>query len=301
MVDEWCERKSKKLCDRDWEKVRENWQAYIPTIHVAGTPSADEIGEMPNLQVELQKVASDNLQLLDTPVLGLRQAILHEGIYLLHKAAHVLGAAQVHIDEGMCCWSVSTAYQGAFFAMNAVVHFLGIAVVESGNKTYLVDVWASDRKKKVKVKDIKTLLANTKRVEQRHMWYLFQRCLGITVNANTFWDFGCVDALAQLDHKDFGRHRNDLHYGPQTWYGVDLHACFIDAAFGVHTGSMTDGSCIQVQNYGFSLLLGFVLFRMAYRMLAEIGASATAIQEELKLIAHWLSQPHSSMYVAAYP
>jgi hypothetical protein len=71
----------------------------------------------------------------------LRHAILREGIFLLHKAAHVLGAAECQAYQGAPTWSLSTGYQAAFFCMESILRLLGIAIIEVNNKTFTVDVW----------------------------------------------------------------------------------------------------------------------------------------------------------------
>lgn len=73
-------------------------------------------------------------------IFGLREGILVEGLSLLYKSANVLAGATVHVERGMCSWSISSAYHAAFFAMKGIVHLLGAAFVKT-DTTFIVDVW----------------------------------------------------------------------------------------------------------------------------------------------------------------
>ena len=168
---------------------------------------------------------------------GLRNGILAVALFVLHKAANVMGCAQVHVARGLCSWSLSSAYQAAFFGMKAILQLLGVVVIETGDQSYLVDVWAEpDKKKKKNFLGPKypVLIQKVQRVEHRHLWGCFQRMLRVCTAPADIWPVGCVQSLKDLDINGFARQRNKLHYTTLFWPFEDLHACNVIADFGRH-------------------------------------------------------------------
>ena len=113
-----------------------------PSLALPGSPPQMLLSEMAALGqcLGIDVLPKSQVRELFEPIPGLREAVLHDAIYLLHKAAHVLGSALVHVSSGMCTWSLSSAYQAAYFAMNSVMRFLGVAVVEYESRHFLIDV-----------------------------------------------------------------------------------------------------------------------------------------------------------------
>src|ERR1700681_2902178 len=136
------ERKGAKLLARTWEEVRDAWLNHIPAIQVPGAAPQDGLCDLPTVQLAVQGVQGEDPKAVEQEIPGLRSGVLAEALFLLHKAANVLGSAQVHVARGLCSWSLSSAYYAAFFGMKAVLQFLGVAAIETGNQTYLVDVWS---------------------------------------------------------------------------------------------------------------------------------------------------------------
>jgi len=290
-------RKLKKLAPRDWNELVEGWQAYLPEIDVKGTPPALSVSDLVQFQVELNKVETHNLRELTNPIAGVRESVLHDGIFLLHKAAHVLGSAQVHIREGMCTWSISSAYQAAFFAIKAIMQFLGISIVEYENRTFLLDVWSGPWKmRNAKQRGNRMLIVNTKRIEQRHVWAAFQHLLENTVNTNEVWVGSHVQKLLDFGFTDFARHRNDIHYRTNRWPCNDLHQCIVNPMFGVREFGASNDSCLDNANNDFCLFLAVVMFRMAYKMFAQIACTSKLLKDELELVVTWLAQDHNTLY-----
>jgi len=121
--------------------------------------------------------------------------------------------------------------------MKAVLQLLGIAVIETGNQTYLVDVWALAKKKQKKNilgQAYLVLIQRVSRVEHRHLWTWFQRMLRVCEVPPSVWPVGCVDQLKSHDINAFARQRNNLHYATTDWPFNDLHACQIIDGFGIH-------------------------------------------------------------------
>jgi HEPN domain len=79
------------------------------------------------------------LQTFGFPVGEALHLLFREGVYWLHKALHVLGAAEIDADGGMPTWSLSSAYQSAFFSARSSMAFLGVAIAERAKTSYVVE------------------------------------------------------------------------------------------------------------------------------------------------------------------
>jgi len=248
-------------------------------------------------------VDGDHPKIISDEISGLRAGVLAEAFFVLHKAANVMGCAQVHVARGLCSWSLSSAYHAAFFGMKAILQLLGVVVIETGDQNYLVDIWpVPERRNKKSPLGPKypVLIQKVQRVEHRHLWACFQRMLRVcTVPAN-LWPVGCIESLKDMDINGFARQRNDLHYTTTAWPFDDLHACNLMADFGQHPGMLDDGEAISdPANPDFSIALGLVILRMASQMMVELAA-APAVRAEWELLQTWLAGDCNQLYQAAY-
>src|SRR5205814_1104943 len=80
----------------------------------------------------------------------LRRAIFWEGIYLLHKATHIVGAGGIHVSEGLCSWSISSFYQASLFGIKGIIHLLGVALPDVDSGTVIVDLWPDESPQQAK-------------------------------------------------------------------------------------------------------------------------------------------------------
>lgn len=290
------DRKSKKIGDRGWKDLCELWPDYIPNISVAGTPPEDLLTNLPGLGAELAKIPNDQLDEFGD-IAGVRSGILHESIYLLHKAVHVLGSSLIHASTGMCTWSLSSGYHSAFFAVKAVSGLLGVSIVEFQNKTFLVDAWGMPRNLRKK-KWPQILLVRMDRAEQRHVWGTFQRLLDKTDGLNG----ACPDWLRRVlknsNFRDFGRQRNNLHYHNNVWYHSDLHKCQKQGGF-----ASARVAEISLEQPDFSIQLACGLVRMGSRLLADLAeaSSSRVLRLESALIDQWLDEPFNAAYHQMVP
>lgn len=300
---QWWDRKGQKLVARTWTDVRDWWANYIPVIDPPGSPPADVVGNLPSVGKVLKNVQDDAPWEEDEEVGGLRAGVLAESLFTLHKAANVLGAAQVHVGKGLCSWSLSSAYHAAFFSAKAVLGLLGVTVIETNNRTYLIDVWPPPKKKKNLINaPSNTLFQLTHRVEHRQIWAWFQRMLRVTTVDEVTWPKKCVEGITDLDINDFARQRNTLHYATIEWPFQDLHQCVVMEQFGRHPAGLADGDAVSdPDNEDFSIALGLVTLRMAYQMVRDIAVHSEVIKVEGQLLEGWLQGECNQLYQAAYP
>jgi hypothetical protein len=170
---------------------------------------------------------------------------------------------------------------------------LGVVVVESAQRHFVMDVWGSPQKPRKGIKGPIVVIGNTARNEQRHVWAYFQRTLSVTDNT----DAVCADQLRAVllgsEYNEFARQRNGLHYRTNAWCCDDLHACAVKQEF----GRLPIGiGAIDPSQDDFSLILAFGLVRMGRAMLAELAESSGVLLGELSLIDTWLAQPFNALY-----
>jgi hypothetical protein len=261
------------------------------------------LGDLPTIKAAVLSARGDDPAEIEQPILGLREGVLAEGMFLLHKSAHVLGAAQIHIERGLCSWSLSSAYHAAFFGIKAILHFLGIVVIETGNQTYLVDIFFPPKKR------IKSILGphywvqiqRTDRVEHRQMWHFLKRVFRVCNVPSPIWPVACVASILEHDINEFARQRNDLHYVTTSWPFPDLHACLIKDDFGRRVGGFDDGVAISDPSADdFSIALGLVILRMGCQMIADLADHAAVVRSEWNVLQNWLAGDCHGLYQAGY-
>jgi len=64
---------------------------------MAGTAPQETLADLPTVQAAVSSVDGDHPCEIVEEINGLRSGLLAESLFLLHKAANVLGAAQVHV------------------------------------------------------------------------------------------------------------------------------------------------------------------------------------------------------------
>jgi hypothetical protein len=295
---QWWERKAAKLIAREWPEIKNAWLGYIPTIDPPGSVPESSIGELPTLHSQVSRMSPRDPMSVSEEIVGLREGVFIEGLFLLHKAANVIACAQVDVAKGLRSWSLSSAYQAAFFAMKAILHFLGVAVAEVQSKSILIDVWSPPerRRRGIPTPEFNMLLQNCHRFEHRQMWAVFQRMLRVTSERGSILSNENATSLIELAVNDFAAQRNSLHYRV-AWPFDDLHRCSVVPDFGAHAGGITDGTALNdPDREDFSIVLGIVLLRMGYGMLYEIAQEAPALKAELEILREWLRNDCHALY-----
>ena len=196
--------KLQEIISRKWDDLREQWFIHIPTFGAPGRPPEFEISQTDSLNDIVKEVPEDGHLLCE--VAGIRSSILHEGIFLLHKAFNVARSAESNIKNGLLTWSLSSGYHSAFFASKSIMCFLGVSYFEINNSSYLIDTWISQNTSK-KVKSIKGLevdntvkIITIPRLLHYQVWQIFQRILRIS--SVNIWSPFMISFLKNLNSKD---------------------------------------------------------------------------------------------------
>ena len=282
--------KAKKISIRDWHTIRERWIDHVPTFASPGIPPELELCELPSVDERLNLEKKQTVTIKDN-LPGLRQGVLHEGIYLFHKAAHIFGASLLHVESGLCTWSLSSAYQSAYFAMKSILCLLGVSIVDSQTRgIFLVDVWHTEDRHQKRQKDPIVFMYNSGKIEHGQLWACFQRAVDVTSNHESICAASFRRGLLGVEPNEFADQRNRLHY-KNVWRFGDLHAALIQNQF----GRITSGELDSEQD-DFLVVLAFGLIHMGRHMLGELAKSSAPIQEETALVDTWLNQPFNRLY-----
>lgn len=291
------ERKIKRLAHRDWGDIRVKWLGYLPDFDPPGSPPEEPLSNFMALGEIAQQIPENGEYRDEIP--GLREAIFREGVFLLHKAAHVIGACQIHLEKGMPSWALSGGYHGAFFAAKAIVGLLGVSFPEIENKTILIDVWpdlpklSARRRGRGEKPPNEMNFIKLPKLQHYHIWQILQRLLR-TMNT-TLWEDHLISSLDNIPHKEFARQRNMLHYNNCSWIFHDLHAYLLDESFKQKLISVTE-NMLKPQREGFSVVLGFVLLLFGYLLFKDVASSAPILQDEFGILEEWLSLDCNIMY-----
>lgn len=301
---QWWDSKIDKFFFRSWDKLKDIWLDYVPEFVQPGSAPEHEIIDCIPLLSEIEKIKNDQPYSVFDELAEIKGAALHQGIFLLHKAANVIGASQIHIKEGIKSWSISSAYHAAFFSMKAILHFLGaieIHIPERGH--FLLDLWSEEVSKSSRIRRrsysvIKII--KSRRFEHQQLWALFQRLLRITDLPEKIITSQNILSIKSLKSNDFARQRNSLHYNT-AWLFDDIHEYLFNNSFGVFKNNLYDGSAIQNPNEdNFSIALGFILVRMGCQMLSDIAELSSEIKNEINLLSSWFDKDCNDLYRIAY-
>lgn len=279
--------KLKRLSERDWEDVKTAWLlplsklAFPKAGHPPDAVLADFYG-LDQIAVSIPKDAEYRGN-----VDGLRAAVLHEGVFLLHKAANVLVGSHAQVVGGLPTWSVATAYQSAFFSMEAIFRLLGLAIVEVNNKTFMLDVWPEvERSASKKAKALYRLgdemqFVCHNRIDHYHRWALLKRALRMLKNSPIRGEI--INAIDAIDERDFAKQRNMLHYS-NGWIFEDLHSFYSPLSYCRFSGSPPLVQRLDSEHPDFSVVLATVLLSSAASLLSSLGQSAPIMKIEWQLL-----------------
>jgi hypothetical protein len=303
-VTQWWKSKIDKFFYRSWDDLKDIWLDYIPDLIQPGSAPEHEITDSIPLLSEFEKIENDKPYPVSDKIPEVMSAAMHQGIFLLHKAANVIGASQIHIREGIKSWSLSSAYHAAFFSMKAVLHFLGVIEIHVPERGYfLLDLWSEEVSKSSRIRKrtysvIKII--KSKRFDHQQLWDLFQRMLRITNFSEKIITAQNVASIQSLKITDFALQRNRLHYSTK-WIFDDIRDYIFNKSFGVFQNELSDGSALQNPNKeDFSLALGFILVRMGFQMLSDIAELSPEIKNELDLLSLWFSKDCNYLYKKVY-
>jgi hypothetical protein len=314
------ERQIKKLiAPRSSQTLASSWVGHIPSITPAGekpTMKVEDVVGFGEIAIQLKEQYVEDvdrdLNLKGKPttqfalVKGVRSFVFWEGLYLLHKASHVMSCAEVGVKRGVKTWSLCEAYQSALFGAKAICHLLGIAFPEHDSKTVMVDVWPDDPNKQKKSKTPVILEAEPTiqftrwpfLFQHQHIWRVFQRLLRIS--SILTWPIEYKKALADLDHSKFAYQRNQIQYTNREWIFNDLHTPDIDATFGEHPTDLSDALKHRIES-DFSIALGLAILRLGYLLVDQITQNTNILNDEKDLIRSQFTSDKHPLYLSAHP
>lgn len=276
----------KYVGQRDWSSINLRSVEYIPFILVPGAPPPSLADHIDATQGEVVKQLVSNEGPIYDLLPGVRSIVIAEGIFLLHKALHLLGNAESHAREGIKTWALYEGYQSSFFAIQSIMAFLGLSKIEIQNKTFLVDIWPAEIRLRNKPRQQLTRTDNeliqvtgvNNKIEHRHLWLLFQRLVRVaTVKAwpeNLLWFFKNVDT------KVIPRQRNAIQYHNHKWLFDDCYSFINDPGFGASLESLDEFN----ENGDFSFVLGMVLLKMAKTLFDDMCANTEKLNAEKDLV-----------------
>lgn len=222
------------------------------------------------------------------------EIVFREALLWMHKAFHVLGASEMHIDLGLPTWSISSAYQGAYFAARSIMAFLGMSVTEFGRVSVVVDICRNTQGMRPQRIDALGVFAEDISFrsigvlfDHRQMWLLFQRIL--RVSSCEVWPEGWANYFAQIDMADIPRQRNGLHYQLQYWIMDDLHDFVYSDEFSEIGPTGAGRELFNCAKENFSLVVCISLTRMAFLLFNDLCTLTDRLVKEQKKMTSAIS------------
>lgn len=295
------ERAIDKVRFRDWETVREQWLAYVPDITPSGSPPVLPLASVPGLAEYADAAANKRTIRISGEQNALRISLLWEGIYVLHKASHVIAAAGLQANQGLCTWSLSSFYQGGLFAAKAVLSLMGLGFPEFKGKTLLVDIWPEEspeqrrlRKRGFVPPPEAQLTHVPSRFDHHATWYALLRLVR-TCRAD-IWPAEYVSALRLMKVGQMSDQRNAIHYRPAYWTFDDLHSPQSIIEF-FHLERDANGSIfVEPEREDFSLVLAVIVLHMALLLFDSLQQLTKDLGSEFALVRSALQGDNHLIY-----
>lgn len=273
---------------RSWDVLREKWLPLVFKIEPPGAYPSEKYYEIPDFVIEARNLRSSKNTCTRLNVTGIHGLMLSEGIFYLHKASHVIGAAEISTSKGLQTWSLSTAYQGAIFSAHAILFFLGIAFPIIDDKVYLIDLFPLDKSKSIKssketIPEIELNEIEIIKVEQMHLWATFLRLIRIFKIDDSIWPNKILKEIKKINIKEFTKQRNYLHYSNNDWLFNDLFNFVNNADFEYRSMNLIDGLEFKLKS-DFTLMLSFSLYHLAYSLLKDLSKYTNIFNAEILLL-----------------
>jgi hypothetical protein len=297
MSSEAYQREVKRLARRDWETIRNLWLDEVGKLNQGQPgvapefPAEDVVGMRELVEAVHKNVGEQRVELS-----RFNAPLLHQGLFLLHKAGNVLTAAHDQACTGLPTWSLSTAYQAGLFALDAVLHLMGVAFVNyDPRRQFLVDVWPGpssglSKRALASYKDGQEInvIPLSSSVQHFHRWAVLQRLLNTTRGLPIPSDI--KEAFLSLQDRAFADQRNDLHYS-HTWTFDDIHK-YTDCPELVDFDTLAKLLAgLGPKSAQFSLVLGTATFFLASQMLKSLASEAPFFEAEYSLLVESCSSP----------
>lgn len=286
---------------RHWEDLVDHWIDHIPFLMEPAKepePSISQLIENSHWSIADQAKGLDHGNPIYDQLEGLRSLVFSEGLFLLHKAVHVLGNAETDLAKGIKTWAISEAYQASLFAIQATANFMGVALGQIQGNYFLIDVWPEKIREHNKEprnidKEGKVLCQiqlAAENISHKHFWLLYQRLIRICrVN---FWPKDLVGVLSNIDTKLIPKQRNTIHYSNSRWIFSDLYGFSEDDKFGTTTKSLFN----YAEKSDFSIVLATEIIRMGVQVLESLSEVTSKINGDLELMLHDLDSSRHPRY-----
>ena len=218
------ERKVERLQKKDFNELVSGWYSHIPAIATPGTAPQISLDGIEAVTSIFPRVKGDG-EILE-PATGARALVLHESLYLAHKAVHVTITCADAIQKGRHTWAVVDAYQASLFAIGSILAFVGISIERDQNNFILVDVWAkssdANKKRQLNLSPPEVYqFVRFKQLDHYQKWALLKRILrtiSIRCELVELLRAG-LEVHGDLQHAN---HRNEVLYQSRAWLSLDL-------------------------------------------------------------------------------
>ncbi len=287
---------------RRWETLRDKWIPHIPLIKPAGLPPTILLSEVEDFKTLTKELIVSGAPYIRKDMAAIRMYALWEAVFLLHKASHVLSAAELHIKMGILTWSLSSAYQACFYAAKSLLNLLGVNIGEYNNKSVIVDLWpepeALEKKHRNKgnISDTDIVVWKTNVVlDHTSIWKIFIRI--ISVLRIDIWPGEYIKIIKKMDVKDFAKQRNSIHYFNNRWLCDDLFEFIIKDKFGSLSTNLDDYfDESHYEHHDFTVVLCFIVTKMAYLLFKDITTNSKMLDDEMELFLSTIQEVRHPLY-----
>jgi hypothetical protein len=290
-----------QLRRRRWEHIRSRWLNDIPVFAKAGETPAVSLSDVVGFQAvaaALSLRAKDQAEQIRTmgvpptsvqvqlisesqDVSGVREIIFRESLFLMHKARHVLGAAEFQARDGLRTWSLANSYQASFYAAKAILGFLGVSFPEYNSRTIIVDLFPYPVRDSREYTDAAFHFLGT-RLDHRPVWDMFQRI--IAVSSVDCWPKEIINRLKSVESKNFAKQRNDIHYRNNGWLLNDLHDFDFAEGFGSLRSWPNDNDDLDFDRDDVSIVVAFTLLKLGLMLIQDLGSVTGKLQGEIAVV-----------------
>ena len=295
------DRDSAKIMKRQWSAIRNEWKNYVPT-HVSPWPLPEhEIFELESLTPCLDELAQrrdeDREYTTHSEIEGLRVAVLHESVALIHKSGNVLRAAASEGHAGFRTWSRSSAYHSAYFAMRGVLGLLGVVVFRGRDrkKDYQLDVFCDEvpsksQRRPTAPKFAIQIIRRQRDAGHKELWGLFCRMLRITKDVENVWPMNTIQTVKDMDAGSFTYIRHQIHYRSAGWVFGD-----IDSTHDSEDFSNLAADVRSTKHFGdekdetFTPSLALYVYSLAMALLEDLGNEIPRLKDEAQRAESFMS------------
>ena len=302
------ERVLKKIASKNWDELKINWVDSIPDFMPIAERNNENLSDLYGFDALIKELIFRNEELKSkgsNPTIVFkgklgkraRSLTLEKGLYLLHKASHIISAGQLHARQGLKTWSLSSSYQGALLAARAIIALLGHSIEEIDRNSYILDCFGKgDKQITLSENEIYVdTIHYPYRIEHKQTWEILKRLLrSYKVD---IWPKEMVITILDQDISNFSFQRNTIHYWNNSWIFDDLHNYDIDLKFGVNNPIYESIESFELKS-DYSLSLSLILLNMGILLVNDLSKLTNKLKSENELFNNFLFESdRHPMYV----